>query len=220
MSALVDPEQIEAIAERLPQPRMTERDMLDLLLDRYSYQRAGTFADRWVRAEHVRNGMGYNATRIVDFIAADKYPGVPYGSSLALHGHEVKVSRSDWLVELRDPEKSEAFKRYMHHWWLVIPDASIVKKGELPAGWGLLVASNGKLRARVRAPRLDPEPLPLDMTICLMSAAQKTAHHEHLHRDAPNAFVGTWDPKCGFCGVPAPCPAHQPRALAGGRTDA
>ncbi|MFI5426079.1 hypothetical protein [Aeromicrobium sp. UC242_57] len=25
------------------------------------------------------------------------------------HGHEVKVSRSDWLTELRDPTKAETF---------------------------------------------------------------------------------------------------------------
>lgn len=192
----------------------TERDMLDLLLNRYSFRRPGTFADRWVRAEHVRNRLGYEANRIADFIAADKYPGIPYGSTLAMHGHEVKVSRSDWLVELKDPEKAEAFKRYMHHWWLVVPDASIVKPGELPADWGLLVSSPKGLRARVKAPRLTPEPMPLDLAISFASAAASTAHREPLHRDAPIAHVGSWEDRCGFCGELSPCPIHQPRALA------
>jgi hypothetical protein len=192
---------------------VTERDMLDLLTRRYTHIRSGTLADRWVRAEHVRSMLeGYQSKRIADFIAADKYPGVPYGSKLAFHGHEVKVSRSDWLTELRDPEKSEAFKRYMHHWWLVVPDASIVRRDELPEGWGLLVQSGDKLRVKIQAPRLDPEPMPADLIICLMASAAKTAHREPHHRDAPLAYVGSWDPICGFCGAAYPCPHHQPRA--------
>jgi len=192
--------------------RFTERDMLNLLLDRYTAIRPGTTADRWVRAEHVRISLSYDARRIVDFIAADKYPGMPYGSTTALHGHEVKVSRADWLTELRDPEKSDAFKRYMHYWWLVVPDASIVKPGELPAGWGLLVKAGSRLRAKVRAPKLTPEPLPLDLTICLASAAAQTAHREPLHRDAPPTLLAPdWGPHCAFCGLASPCATHQPR---------
>lgn len=189
----------------------TEREMLDLLLNRYTSIRPGTTADRWVRAEHVRSMLeGYQSKRIADFIAADKYPGMPYGTNLALHGHEVKVSRSDWLTELRDPTKAEAFKRYMHHWWLVVSDASIVKPGELPEGWGLMVKSGDVLRAKVKAPRLTPEPLPIDFTICLMSAASKTAHREPLRRSAPSTWSqGSAGSVCGFCGSIAPCRIHQ-----------
>ncbi|MGL5442043.1 MAG: hypothetical protein ACRDDJ_06215, partial [[Mycobacterium] stephanolepidis] len=164
-------------------PSATERDMLDLLLDRYTNVRRGTIADRWVRAEHVASDLGHRRcglTKVADFIAADKYPGSPYGSALALHGHEVKVSRADWLAELRAPEKSHTIKRYMHYWWLVVPDPGIVKATELPEDWGLLVKSGGKLRAKVPAPRLEPDPTPLDFTIALMAAAARTAHRDPL----------------------------------------
>lgn len=196
----------------------TERDMLDLLLARYTNIRRGTVADRWVRAEHVASDLGHRhlgMTKVADFIAADKYPGMPYGTALALHGHEVKVSRSDWLTELRDPTKAETVKRYMHHWWLVVPDTDIVKPGELPNGWGLLVKSGNKLRAKVAAPRLTPQPLPLDFTISLMAAAARTAYRDPLHRDAPTTFIGpNWAPTCAFCGAPGMCPIHQPRRIA------
>lgn len=195
---------------------VSERDMLDLLLSRYTNVRRGTIADRWTRAEHVSRNLGaYGAGRIADFIAADKYPGIPYGTALSLHGHEVKVSRGDWLAELRDPTKAEAFKRYMHHWWLVVPDAAIVRPGELPDGWGLLVKSGGALRAKVKAHRSTPEPLPLDLSISLMAAAARTAHRDPLRREAPTAFVKSWDdPRCAFCGEPCPCIHHQPRTAA------
>lgn len=154
----------------------TERSMLNLLLGRYTEFRRGTLTDRWVRAEHVKSGMGYsNGERTADFVAADKRPGIPYGIALGLIGHEVKASRSDWLTELKDPNKSHAIMRYMYHWYLVVPDAANVKPGELPERWGLLVAGGTGLRAKVKAPRLVPEPAPLDFTIGLMSAAAKTS---------------------------------------------
>lgn len=193
--------------------KITERHMLDLLLSRYTSIRPGSIADRWVRAEHVRStNISWRKTRIADFIAADNYGGDYQGSRLALHGHEIKVSRSDWLTELADPAKADAFKRYMHHWWLVVPDAKIVKPGELPEGWGLLALSGSgdKLRAKVAAPRLNPEPLPLDMAITLMGAAARTAHREPHRRDAPLTYTANGT-LCGLCGQSYPCAVHQPR---------
>jgi len=193
----------------------TERDMLDLLLDRYTAIRRGTISDRWVRAEHVKSSMGYSdGDRIADFVAGDKYGGNAFGDKLALHGHEVKVSRSDWLAELRDPTKADAIKRYMHHWWLVVPDAAIVKPGELPEGWGLLAPdATGKLRAKKSAPRLDPEAPPLAFIISLMSAAARTAHREPLHRDVPITYARSGN-RCGVCMEVFPCNIHQPRSAA------
>ena len=194
----------------------TERDMLKLLLERYTAIRKGTIADRRVRAEHVKSSLGYSdGDRIADFIAGDKYGGGYAGEKLALHGHEVKVSRSDWLTELRDPTKANAIKRYMHHWWLVVPDASIVKPGELPEGWGLLAPdATGKLRAKKSAPRLQPEAPPLAFIISLMSSAARTAHREPLHRDAPVTFGRRYARHCGVCMTVSPCPLHQPREAA------
>lgn len=159
-------------------------------------------------------GMSSQRKRIADFVAADKYPVDPVGSGLAFHGHEVKVSRGDWLAELQDPSKADALKRYMHHWWLVVPDAAIVKPSELPEDWGLLVTSGEKLRAKVSAPRLTPESMPVDLAMSLMSAAARTAYRDPLRRDAPVAYRDrdpTWTSYCGFCYEPSPCPVHQPR---------
>lgn len=152
---------------------------------------------------------------IADFIALDKYPGIPYGSQLAVHWHEVKVSRADWLAELRQPEKSEAFTRYAHYRWLVVPTSQIVGVEELPAGWGMLVVKGTeapRLRASIAAHRHDPEPMPLDLSISVAAAAQRTGARELAHRDAPTAHVTTWDPKCSVCGQLGPCAWHQPRA--------
>lgn len=193
----------------------TERDMLDLLLDRYNTERRGTIADRWVRAEHVRStqNLGRELVSVADFIAIDKY-----ASTQAMHGHEVKVSRSDWLTELRDPTKAERIKRHCDYWWLVVSDASIVRPEELPEGWGLMVKAGDKLRAKIKAPKLDPEPLTLDFTAGLAAAVQRTAMREPLRRDARTIY--TWDVsrgarvRCQACGEASPCQIHQPRSHA------
>jgi len=192
----------------------TERDMLNLLLTRYNTERQGTIADRWVRAEHVRSTQDFRQTvSVADFIAIDKY-----SSSQAMHGHEVKVSRSDWLSELRDPSKAERIKRFCNFWWLVVPDASIVKPGELPDGWGLLVKSGDKLRAKAQAPRLSPEALSLDFIAGLAAAVQRTAYREPLNKDARTlhrwAKEAGYFQQCQACGQSSPCALHQPRATA------
>lgn len=164
----------------------TERQMLDYLHQRYSQTNPGN-GPRYACAEHVKNAAGFFHNRVADFIAVDCWPT----GGIELHGHEVKVSRSDWLHELKQPEKAEAFKRYMDRWWLVVPDAAIVKPGELPDDWGLLVlrkrTTQGawpnyherrvemRLHAATTAPRLDPEPLPKDILATLMRSTAKTA---------------------------------------------
>lgn len=159
---------------------LTERDMLDRLNIRYgkTYRNGNTEMQRYTRAEHVRSSLGFNARRTADYIAMDLW-GATYGSAETrgpfLHGHEVKVSRSDFLTELKDPEKAEEFKRYMHYWWLCVSDKNIVREGELPAGWGLLIAHGATLRIAVPAPKLTPEPMPMTAYGALLRATQKTA---------------------------------------------
>jgi hypothetical protein len=192
----------------------TEREMLNLLLARYNTERRGTIADRWVRAEHVRSSQDWRQTvSVADFIAIDKY-----SSSQAIHGHEVKVSRSDWLTELRDLAKSERVKRFCNFWWLVVSEASIVKDGELPEGWGLIVKAGEKLRIKTQAAELQPEPLTLDFVAGLTAATQRTAYREPMHKDVRT--LHRWDEghgyyqQCQACGQHAPCNLHQPRLAA------
>lgn len=148
---------------------MTERDVLNLLHVRYSQTHGN--GPRYVCAEHVKSGAGFDASRCADMIVQDLWPS----KGLELHGHEVKVSRSDWLAELKQPEKAEEFRRYVHRWWLVVADPAIVRAGELPRGWGLLTVRAAGLRVVVPAPRLAPEPLPPTMIAALLRAAVKTA---------------------------------------------
>ena len=156
-------------APRASTPQLTERDMLDLLSTKFG-RRFGNGV-RYATAEHVRSAAGQlSRNRIIDFMAQDTWDS----GRQAIHGFEVKVSRSDWLTELRDPDKSEAFRPYMNYWWLVAADKTIVRD-DLPQGWGLMVKRGRGLTITAQAPRQDALHMPATMRAALMRATAKTS---------------------------------------------
>lgn len=160
------------VTEEMPTPaaiKHTERTMLDALHARYSQASQGQSV-RWACAEHVRSHASFEAKRTCDFMAQDLW----LSGKLELHGHEVKVSRSDWLRELADPSKAEEFRRFCDRWWLVVPDPSIVR-ADLPTGWGLIaLGRGGRLVVVKQAPHLSPEPHPPTFRAALLRATAKT----------------------------------------------
>lgn len=152
--------------------KVTERDMLDRLNRRYATYNGNGI--RFTRAEHVKIATGFDAQRICDYMALDLWTGYGPDRGPKLHGHEVKVSRADWLSELKRPEKAQAFTVYCDYWWLVVSDRSIVKPDELPAGWGLMAPHGQGLRVFVQAERLDVLPMPRSLQATFSRAVTKT----------------------------------------------
>ena len=131
--------------------RLTERVMLDWLRKhRYSGMHGNGY--RWVFATHVPDAAGFDACRTADAVAMDMWAS----KGRELHGHEVKVSRADWLRELRQPDKAQAVAKFMDRWWLIVPDAAIVRD------WGMAVVSAIGIRTVKKAPRRQAEPLRRD----------------------------------------------------------
>ena len=179
---------------------MRERDLMERLHARYSFVRPYTDARRYAVAEHVpTRGPGihlpgkaaeYMPTRVADFLAYDTYmstlgrdgrriehaykPDAPQPEyRYVLHGHEIKISRSDWIAELAQPLKAEAWKRHCDMWWLVAPKE--VVRDDLPEDWGLIVPTKTGLRVAVQAPLLDPIPMPTSAMSQFLRSVQKTA---------------------------------------------
>lgn len=110
--------------------------------DVYSALRARYTGREWAIAAEVGNGTGMACNRRCDLLAMSLWPS----KGLHLHGHEIKVSRSDWLREIQDPSKAEAFSKHCHFWWIVAPKG-VVKLEELPTAWGLMnVLESGSIR--------------------------------------------------------------------------
>ncbi len=117
--------------------------------------------------EQVGNTTGFRCNRHADLVAM----GLWASRGIWLEGVEIKVSRSDWLAELKKPDKADPIAKFCDFWWLAVGDASIVKDGELPERWGLLVLDDGKLKCKKQAPKLDAEPLDRGFVAALLRRA-------------------------------------------------
>ncbi|OGG65157.1 hypothetical protein A2Z56_02600 [Candidatus Kaiserbacteria bacterium RIFCSPHIGHO2_12_45_16] len=130
--------------------KITAADMEKYLYKRYcdSYE--------WVFLTQVRSSTG-TANRIADAMAFNMFGSTGY----EILGFEIKVSRSDWLSELKHMSKSNELMEYCDKWFLVVSDPDIVKEGELPKNWGLLVLKGDKLVMKVRPTPQKTAPIPL-----------------------------------------------------------
>lgn len=128
---------------------MNADDVVAVLRSKYSGR-------EWAFMVQVPNGTGLAKDRTCDCLAMSLWPS----KGLHLHGFEIKVSRSDWLKEIQDPTKANAFAVYCHYWWIVAPKG-VVKPEEAAGDWGIQeVTDSGNLRTK-KAPTLR-EPIPVD----------------------------------------------------------
>jgi len=130
-------------------------------------------APEWALLFEVPSGLGRSYGRSADALAMNLFES----RGFRVEGIEIKVSRGDWLRELRDPEKSVPVQRYCDHWWIAsTPD--IVHEGELPPTWGLLELKGGCLRVRTKAPKLTAASLDANFVAGMVRRANQKAEAE------------------------------------------
>jgi hypothetical protein len=129
--------------------KITAADIRDRLRSYYG-------AAEWALLFEVLDATGARNTRSADALAMNTWPS----RGLAVHGIEIKVSRSDFLNELRRPAKAETIARYCDYWWVAAPE-DIVKPGEVPEAWGHLAPFGDSLGV-VKLGAKNPEPKALD----------------------------------------------------------
>lgn len=131
--------------------------------------RARFCGPEWALFFEVADATGARHRRWADAIAINLFPS----RGLEIHGFEVKVSRSDWLRELRNPEKSVPVQQYCDRWWIVAPAATIAS-GELPSTWGQFEAlTGGKIRQIVAAPKLTSKPVTREFVAAMLRRASE-----------------------------------------------
>jgi hypothetical protein len=104
----------------------------------------------WSLAFEVSNGTGANSHRYADAVAMNMWPS----RGLAIHGIEMKVSRSDWQRELSDPSKADEIHQHCDFWWLAAAPGVVKDINEIPIGWGYLALNEVKDQEAANAPRL------------------------------------------------------------------
>lgn len=122
----------------------------------------------------VPNGTGARVSRRIDALVQSLWPS----RGLWLAGVEIKVSRGDWLRELKDAGKADAIACFCDHWYVAVSDRAIVRDGELPPGWGMIAPQRGALRVVVPPAKLDPVPMSPTFRAALLRAAQECGANE------------------------------------------
>lgn len=100
---------------------------------------------------------GINGTTARDTRCDALYAGFTAASGRTLIGHEVKVSRSDWLAELAKVGKADWWFDNTHQWYLVAP-TGVLRDEELPHGWGHMEVQGSRLVIKTKAPVRDVTP--------------------------------------------------------------
>lgn len=98
----------------------------------------------------VASGMGKTFGGYADAMVMGLFPS----RGLDIHGFEIKVSRADWLRELKKPDKAERVASYCDYFWLVIQEEGIAKVDEVPSPWGLYALDGKALKVLKRPKKL------------------------------------------------------------------
>lgn len=122
--------------------------------------------------------------------------------------HEIKATRSDWLRELDNPAKAEAWWPHCNRFWLVTPPG-LVHDGELPPEWGLmeLPASGRRFKTRVPAITRDVR-LTAELLVELLRRQdnQRLGEIDEIrqrHRLDIDQMYDTWRREAVVAGLPA-----------------
>lgn len=141
-------------------------DLLDILRTKYP-------SPHWAFMREFRNATGFDATRSADALAVGLYRS--RGQSII--GFEVKVSRADWLRELKHPEKAEPIAQFCDYFYLVVPELSVVTVDEVPTPWGLILVDQVKSKAHFakKAEQLQAVPVTRKFLCAIVKQAMDTA---------------------------------------------
>jgi len=157
---------------------MTYEDVILTLQARFPHPRYAFFRE-------VGNAVGFHSSRI-DALAMAMWRSL----GLEVHGFEIKQSRGDWLREMKAPYKAEDLFSYCDRWWLVAGEPAIVKDGELPPDWGLLVVHGQSLRMEIKAKQLKPAALDREFVAAILRKAKGADKETVRHTARPYDAAG------------------------------
>jgi len=159
---------------------LSEAQLMQRVRDRFSIDKG------WATFSGVRSHRGFKPpkgqrTRILDGMSVGTWQSLK-GEVL---GFECKSTRSDFLREVSEPGKSDAFFPYCNRFWVVVGDSSVASPDEVPMGWGLLVPRGDGLVEKVRAPRKKTDGLShgIALSLIVASAQSKKDEFDAVRRD-------------------------------------
>jgi hypothetical protein len=127
---------VDATSWPVPMPeKITAADIKTYLMRRYNPTKNGatTLPAEWVSFPEMRCGAGWSASanKYIDFWALHCFTG---NKRIA---YEIKISRTDFLKEIKKPEKRKMALFYSNQYYFITPKG-MLKPAEIPAECGLI----------------------------------------------------------------------------------
>lgn len=133
----------ELLLDDEPTTKLNTPALENLLRAKYPRDRYALFFD-------VPDAVSLRQQRRIDALAF----GIWQSVGREIQGFELKISRSDWLRELKQVDKADPFIALCDRFWLVTADSKIAKLDEVPACWGWMTATASGLRVQRPASKL------------------------------------------------------------------
>lgn len=138
----------------MTEQEITEKTLTDAAMEKWGHGMKEM--PRFVMAVQVHNGAGFRYSRKIDAIVLDTWPS----KGITLHGLEMKISKSDFRRELKNPQKHREFEPYLDR-FSIVAAPGVVSLDVLPAKWGAYVLKDDGTLHTLRAPlplHDDPKP--------------------------------------------------------------
>lgn len=114
----------------------------------------------------VSNDTGARSKTYTDAVAMGIWPS----TGQEIIGIEIKVSRSDWLREAKNPAKTSPMFDNCDRFYLACP-SGMVSASEVPLNWGVLHFDGTRMKVAKKAPLLTPQPLSRGLMAALIRRA-------------------------------------------------
>lgn len=137
---------------------MTAQFVADVLRRRHGPPEWATFVE-------MRNSTGFpGQERRIDVWTMNTWPS----NGFRTLAYEIKVVRSDWLSELKNPAKRQDAMALASEFWYIAP-AGVIKETEVPDDCGYMtVSENGKCKRIVAAKQRKLDAFPLGFAAMLL----------------------------------------------------
>jgi hypothetical protein len=145
---------------------VTAKELVSLI--RAKYKTNDTTYNPSVVLEQVPDGTGGYLNRWIDVAVFQMWAS----KGLTRAAFEVKISRADFINELRQPEKHKWCKECFHEFWFVAPK-DVIQIEELPANAGWMYPRGARLCVARHAVRNDNPRLDDHLLAAFMRAANK-----------------------------------------------
>lgn len=134
---------VELLLDEPPEIKLTTPGLESLLREKYP-------RDKYALIFDAPDAVSMDQKRRIDALAFGCWASL----GRTLEGFELKVSRGDWLREMKQVNKADPFVALCDRFWLVTSDRSVAKLDEIPACWGWMAATKGGLRVQRPASKL------------------------------------------------------------------